>query len=234
MHIWFIMDGNRRWATSHKMIKLLWHSKWSDNVENVLKMCMDEWIEYVSMWVIAKKNLEERCREELDHLFWLIRKRIPEMLPKFIENWIKFETIWNKDLLPKDVNEILENAIDKTKGQTKLTFIFAIWYGWQDEILRWMKNYIKANLESLKSEDYEDVLNWLNEEKFSNYLDTWKYPAPDLIIRTGWDIRTSWYYLFQSEYSEYYFTPKLWPDFDKIEFEKALFQYNNSKRNFWK
>ncbi|EKE28612.1 MAG: Undecaprenyl diphosphate synthase [uncultured bacterium (gcode 4)] len=234
MHIWFVMDGNRRWATSHKMIKLLGHSKWSDNVENVLKMCLDEWIEYVSMWVIAKKNLEERSKEELEHLFWLIRKRIPEMLPKFLENWVRFETIWNKDLLPDDINQILRETEMATEKQSEIVFILAVWYGWQDEIVRWVKNYIKDNLEAIMNWWYEEIMKWLNEKKLSLYLDTWKYPPPDLIVRTGWDIRTSWYFLFQSEYSEYYFTSTLWPDFDKIELQKALWKYRKAQRNFWK
>ena len=74
----------------------------------------------------------------------------------------------------------------------------------------------------------------LNEKSFLNYIDTWRFPEPDLLVRTWWDIRLSWFLQYVSDYSEFYFSDKYWPDFDKIEFQKAIDSFNNAKRNHWK
>jgi undecaprenyl diphosphate synthase len=105
-----------------------------------------------------------------------------------------------------------------------MTFILGIGYGGQDEVIRGIKNFIKQ---------WGDV-DTLNETSLLPYLDTGKFPPPDLIIRTGGDIRHSGYFLYQSEYSEYYFTKTLWPDFKKEEFYKAIDTLKGAKRNFWK
>ncbi len=200
-------------------------------MEEVVDLCLKEWIEYVSIWALAKKNLE-RTNDELSHLFDLLRKKIVSMKQKFIDNWVKFETVWNLDLLPVDIKEILLDLQEKTKEGTKITFILAMAYGWQDEIVRWVKQFLKENVEKLTPENIDNVLENLDEKIFSNYLETWKYPPPDLIVRTGWDIRLSWYFLYQSEYSEYYFTDTFWPDFNEKEFYKALDSLKWAKRNF--
>lgn len=234
MHIGFIMDGNRRWAEKRWMLKYLWHDKGADTMENVVDMCLKEWVEHVSIWALAKKNITERSNIELDHLYDLLLKRIPMMTPKFIKNGVKFETVGNLDLLPKKVKEALLELQDKTKKVNKITFILAIWYWWQDEIVRGIKNYIESNINVIESWELTDLINNFDENEFAKYIDTGKYPPPDLIVRTWWDIRTSWYFLYQSEYSEMYFTPTLWPDFDEIEFQKAITKLKDAKRNFGK
>lgn len=232
MHLGFIMDGNRRWATSKWILKMLGHTKWVDNVENILDLCLKEKIEYVSMWVLAKKNIEERSTSELKHLYDLIRTKVPKLLPKLIKNNIKFETIWNLDLLPEDVKETLLKSKKDTENLSWMTFILAVWYGGQDEIIRWIKNFCLQNIEEINN--WKDFIEKLNEKEFVKYLDSGKFPAPDLIVRTGWDCRLSWYLLYLSEYSEYYFTDTFWPDFDESEFYKALNTLKWAKRNFWK
>jgi len=212
---------------------MLGHTHWVDNVENIVNLCLKEDIETVSMWIIAKKNLENRWTEELEHLFWLIRNRIPKIIKNFIKNWINFNTVWDLDLLPVDIKELMLKSIEETKHWTKMNFILAIAYWWQDEIIRWMKKFIRENIEELKNNP-EGLLKKLDEKSFLNYLDTGKFPAPDLIVRTGWDMRLSWYFLYQSEYSEYYFTPTYWPAFEEKEFYIALNSLKNAKRNFWK
>lgn len=234
MHIWFIMDGNRRWATWKWMLKILWHTAGWDNIENVLELCLDRNIEFISMWALAKKNIEERSEEELNHLYSLIEQKIPSLLPKLIKKWIRFETIWDLGMIPNKTKEILEDSKRKTQWLTNMTFILAIWYWWQKEIVDWIKNYIRSNIDRLSSSELDETLNKLNESEFLNYLDSWRFPAPDLIVRTWWDIRTSWYYLYQSEYSEYHFTDTFWPDFNKKDFDEAFAKFDNSKRNFWK
>ena len=234
MHIWFIMDWNRRWASKKWMLKMLGHTAWWDNIENVLKLCKDRWFEYVSMWALAKKNIEERSQEELNHLYLLIEKKIPDLLPKLIREWIRFETIWDLGMVPENTRTILEDAKKKTQDLSEMTFILAIWYGWQKDIIEWIKRFIKDNLDRLTSEDIDNVLSSLNENTFLDYLDSWRFPIPDLIVRTGWDIRTSWYYLYESEYSEFHFTKTLWPDFCEKDLDEALKNFSQAQRNFGK
>jgi undecaprenyl diphosphate synthase len=137
---------------------------------------------------------------------------------------LKFETIWDISKLPKESQEILEKVKNDTKNNTWITLILALIYWWQDEIVRATKKIISAwiNPESL------------NRKEFRKFLDLWAFPEVELIIRTGWDIRHSWFLLYDSEYSEYYFTPKKWPEFDEKEFDKAIDFFNSSKRNFGK
>lgn len=234
MHIWIIMDGNRRWATNRWLIKMIGHEKWSDNIENIIETALQNNIEFLSLWVLAKKNIEERETKELNHLYNILKTKIPEILPKLLENWIKFEVVWDLNLLPKDVQDIVINSESQTKNWTKMTLIFGLGYWWQDEIIRWIKKLILENIEQIKNSNINDFLNEINEKEFLKYIETGNFPPPDLIIRTGWDCRLSWYFLYQSEYSEYYFTDTFWPDFWEEEFKKAISKLQKAKRNFGK
>lgn len=224
MHIGFIMDGNRRWATARNILKKYGHSEGVNALDNVLELCVRENIEYVSFWALAKKNIEERSEDELSHIYTLLKKEIVRLTPKMIENNVRFETIGNIDLLPADVQEALNTARAATASSTKHTCILAIAYGGQDEIVRAIKQFVQAGGD----------IDTLDEHSFLTYLDTGRFPSPDLIVRTGGDTRHSGYFLYQAEYSEYYFTDTLWPDFSEEEFYKALKTFRSAKRNFGK
>lgn len=234
MHLALIMDGNRRWAQRQWLIKMLWHSRWGDNIDPTLELCLKENIDFVSFWVLAKKNLEERAPNELDHIYGLIRERLPRFIPKFLKNNVKFTTLGDLSMLPDDIISILQDAIRQTEHCTKLTCIFAINYWWQAEVIRGIKSFLRKNINQLSPENLEVFLENLDEDSFRGYLDCAPFPNPDLIVRTGWDIRHSGYWLYASEYSEYYFTDTLWPDFDETEFYKALDSLKGAKRNFGK
>ena len=137
---------------------------------------------------------------------------------------MKFETIWNLEELPEESQVVLQRVKEKTKNNTWITLILALIYWWQDEIIRATKKIIK---------DWVDP-DKLTKEEFRKYTDTWKFPVIDMIIRTGWDIRHSWFMLFDSEYSEYYFTEKKWPEFNEEELDKVIKKFEWSKRNFGK
>ena len=177
-------------------------------------------MEYCSFWVLAKKNIENGSKEELDYLYKLFEESIEQFLPKLLKKDIRFEWVGNPDILPPHVMELLENAREKTKTGTKMTLILAIGYGGQDEIIRGVKNFVKQGGD----------IETLDETIFLPFLDTGRFPPPDLIVRTGGDTRHSGYFLYQSEYSEYYFTDTLWPDFGAAEFRKALAEYQARER----
>ena len=137
---------------------------------------------------------------------------------------LRFETIWDISKLPIESQEILAKIKNNTQNNTGITLILALVYWWQDEIIRATKKIL---------------LEWINpseltKEEFRKYTDTWKYPIVDMIVRTGWDKRHSWFMLFDSEYAEYYFSEKLWPDYNEEELNKTLDSFKKSKRNFWK
>lgn len=222
-HISIIMDWNRRWAKEKSLPAFMWHKAWADNVEKIINLAWEKWIKYITMWALSTENLKNRPKDEIDFLIKLINN-IESYLSKMIKKWLKFETIWDLGLLPEDSQIILQKIKDNTSKNTWITFILALNYWWKDEIIRWIKKFVKEwwNIDDL------------DEDNFRNYLDVSKFPVPDVIVRTGWDIRHSWFLLYDSAYSEYYFTPKKWPDFDEEELDKVVDFFNSSKRNFGK
>ncbi len=222
-HIWIIMDWNRRRAKGKMLPAIMGHKIWADNIEKITQYAEELWVKYLTLWALSTDNLVKRNKEEVEWIIKLINN-IESFLDKMIQKWLKFETIWDLSKLPQKSQDILQKVKEKTKNNTWITLIVALIYGWQDEIIRWIKKFI--------SEWWK--VNNLTKQSFSNYLDTWKYPNPELIIRTGWDIRHSWFLLYNSEYSEYFFTEKKWPEFDDNELDKAIEFFNKSKRNFGK
>lgn len=217
------MDWNRRWAKKRLLPTLAWHKAWFDNAMNIVEKANEKWITHLTLWALSKENLVKREEEELNWIIKLIDK-LNNLIPRFQKNNVKFETIWDIEKLPLTSQEILKKVKEETKNNTWMTLVTAVVYSWQDEIIRAVKKFIQS---------WNDV-NSLDEITFKNYLDTANFPKPDLIIRTGWDIRHSWFLLYDSDYSEYFFSAKLWPDFDENELDKALDFLNKSRRNFGK
>jgi len=205
------------------MPAIFWHKVWADNVVKITELANKNGIKYLTLWALSADNLTKRPKEEVDAIIKLINN-IESYLEKMQIEDLKFETIWNMDELPKESQIILNRVKDKTKDNKWITLILALVYGWQDEIIRATKKIISAKINPEK----------LTKVEFRKYLDTGFLEPADLIIRTGWDIRHSWFLLFDSEYSEYYFTEKKWPEFDEIELDKAIESFENSKRNFGK
>lgn len=224
MHLGFIMDGNRRWAKRHALATLLGHSKGADVMEKVIEYCLEGDVETVSFWAIAKKNIEERSQEELAYLFDLLMDRMDDLRPKLFEKNVSFRWIGNRGILPQHVVETLDSAQNDTANHTAMTLVLAIGYGGQDEIVRAAKRAIAEGADP----------ETLDEKAFASYMDSGDIPAPDLIVRTGGDMRHSGYLLYQAEYSEYFFSDLLWPDFTRDEFDRAVASLKSAKRNFGK
>jgi len=222
-HLWIIMDWNRRWAKSKFLPAIAWHKAWADNVKTITKLAEDKWVEFLTLWALSTDNLNKRPKEEIEWIIKLINN-IESFLWEMLDDNLKFETIWNIAKLPQESQDILNRVKEKTKNNTWITLVIALIYWWQDEIVRATKKIITE---------------WLNpdnltKDKFREYLDTANYPIPDVIVRTWGDIRHSWFLLFDSEYSEYFFTKKWWPEFDSNELNNVFDFFNKSKRNFWK
>ena len=222
-HLAIIMDWNRRWAKSKFLPVFAGHKAGADNVVKIAEEVDKLWIKYLTLWALSTDNLNKRDTSEVEWIIKLVDS-IQKYLDKMKIDNLKFETIWDISKLPEESQNILKKVKDKTKNNTWLTLILALIYWWQDEIVRATQKIIKS---WINPED-------LTKEEFRKFLDTASFPEPELIIRTGWDIRHSWFLLFDSEYSEYHFTEKWWPAFDKKELEKSLEKFNSSKRNFGK
>ena len=217
------MDGNRRWARERYLPAIFWHKAWFDNVQTITREAKYAWVTYLTLWALSTENIKKRDSDEIEGIIKLIH-HVPKLLPEFQKEGVKLQVIWDIWKLPQDTQAILWDLQYQTQSNTWIILTVALVYGWQDEIVRATKKIIAAWVDP----------DTLDEEALKAYLDTSILPSPDLIIRTGWDIRHSGFLLYDSAYSEYYFTDKKWPEFDRDELHEALKQFEESKRNFWK
>jgi len=222
-HLAIIMDWNRRWAKSKFLPVFAGHKAGADNVVKIAEKVDKLWIKYLTLWALSSNNLIKRDKKEVEWIVKLVNS-IEKYLDKMDIDNLKFETIWDIWKLPEESQKILKKVKEKTKNNTWLILTLALIYWWQDEIIRATKKIINF---------------WINpenltKEEFKKYLDTSFLPSPEVIVRTGWDIRHSGFLLFDSEYSEYYFTEKWWPAFDEKELNKVVEFFEKSKRNFGK
>lgn len=222
-HVWVIMDWNRRYAKDRCLPAVMWHRAWADNVKKVAEIAKKNWIEYLTLWALSTDNLLKRTSEEVSNILKLI-DNIEFFLGDMKKGWLKFNTIWDLSKLPEESQYILQKIKDKTRDNVWIILTIGLIYWGQDEIIRWIKKFILS---------WWDI-NSLTAESFRGYLDTWDLPSPDLIIRTWWDIRHSWFLLYDSEHSEYAFTNSKWPEFGEIEFNQIITDYKSRERRLWK
>ena len=222
-HLAIIMDGNRRWAKKRLLPTIAWHKAWADNVVRITELASKTEISHLTLWALSTENLQKRPQKEVDGIIKLVNS-IESYLDKMNVEGLRFNVIGDISKLPKDSQQLLEKVMSDTSWNNGMTLTLALIYGWQDEILRATKKIISKWLDP----------DSLSREEFRTYLDTADLPLPDVIVRTGWDIRHSWFLLYDSAYSEYYFTEKKWPEFDQGELDNVVDFFNNSRRNFWK
>lgn len=223
-HIAIIMDGNRRWAEENSLDKAEGHKKGADNVENIVKACADLGVKYVTFWALSTENLQERSKMEVLGLFNLLRKSFQNQFPRMIKEGVKIKVIGEEKGLPSDIKKIV-NKLNKTLVKNpKIQLNIAFNYGGKREILNAIKKIIEEKIPSDK----------INQSVVEGYLYTSGIPDPELMIRTGGKKRLSGFLLWQSEYSELYFTDKYWPEFDEKELKKAIDWYSLQQRNFGK
>lgn len=222
-HLAIIMDGNRRWAKSRMLPAIAGHKAGADNVVNITELADEKSVTHLTLWALSTENLEKRNQEEINWIIKLVNS-VKKYLDRMKVKSLKFQTIWDISQLPEDSQKILEDIKQETKDNTGITVTLGLIYGWQDEIVRATKKIIKAGI------DPDTLTQW----EFRKYLDTAILPLPDVIVRTGWDVRHSGFLLYDSAYSEYYFTEKCWPAFDESELDKVIEKFNSAKRNFWK
>lgn len=221
VHIAIIMDGNGRWAKNRHLPRLMGHRAGTEAIRRVVEICADYKIKYLTLYAFSTENWN-RPKIEVQGLFGILNELAESEAKKLHKNGIQIRHLGRLDGISKDLQSKIKKAVELTKDNTRLTLSIAFNYGGRTEIIDAIKRVMKDNI----------PLEKLNEALFSNYLYTTDLPDPDLIIRTGGEMRISNFLIWQSVYSEYYSTPVLWPDFNREEMDNALLDFSKRKRRF--
>ena len=224
-HVAVILDGNGRWAKAKGLPRNAGHVKGAQVVEDMLKVVDDVGIKYFTVYAFSTENWN-RPTDEVTALMGLLRKYMEGSLRKAAKNNVRIRVIGDRTKLSADIVKSIENLERDTSGNTGLNFQIAINYGGRDEIRRAIGRLAK------KVSDGEISAEEITEEIISKELDTADIPDPDLLIRTCGEQRISNFLLWQLAYTEFYFTPVPWPDFNREELEKAIDAYNGRERRF--
>jgi undecaprenyl diphosphate synthase len=220
-HIAIIMDGNGRWALSRGLPRLAGHRAGTENLRRVIEACIEFGVRYLTIYAFSTENWG-RPFEEVQGLMRILEDVIERELQELDDQGVQIRHIGRlEDLRPSLRAKVLQ-AVDYTKNNDSLVLCVALNYGGRDEIVCAIKRLIESGV---KAEEVSDSL-------VSQYLFTAGVPDPDLIIRTSGELRGSNFLIWQGAYSEWYFTPTFWPDFDKKELARAIDEYKHRQRRF--
>ena len=223
-HVGIIMDGNRRWAEKRGLTINEGHEAGAKNLERIVNHCLDLGVKTLTVYALSTENWRKRTKKEVKGIFDLILRVAKEKKKEYEAKGVKMAVLGEFQAFPRKVARAIGEILNIVKTHERLKVNLALNYGSRDEILEAVKKIIKEKIPPRK----------LNEKTFSKFLYTNGGPDPDLIIRTGGEVRVSNFLLWQMSYSELYFTDTLWPDFDEKEFDKAIAEYQKRKRNFGK
>ena len=225
MHIGIIMDGNGRWAASKGLPRSFGHRKGAKNVSEIIKSCPNLGIQTLTLYAFSTENWN-RAAHEVASLMRLFRGYLQTKYLDIINNNIKVTFLGDTNPLPSDILSQMKKLENESRENNKFSLNIALNYGGRDEIIRSTKSMAEDLL--AKKIGIADI----NEELFNNYLDTKGQNDPDLIIRTAGEKRLSNFLLWQSTYSELYFSDKMWPEFSVDCLKEALDSYNLRTRKF--
>lgn len=224
-HIAVIMDGNGRWATERGKERSYGHQAGVETVRRITSECTRLGVKYLTLYTFSTENWN-RPADEVAALMGLVLTALEDEL--FMKNNVRFQVIGDIDRLPAVVQDKLQETIDHTANNKAMTMTIALSYSSRWEITRAVKNISTLVAEGkLKTED-------ITEELISRNMTTNFMPDPDLLIRTGGELRISNYLLWQIAYSELYFCDTYWPDFAEEDLHKAIASYQNRQRRFGK
>jgi undecaprenyl diphosphate synthase len=224
-HIAIIMDGNGRWAERHALGRITGHKRGAKSVKIVVKACREMGIKHLTLYAFSVENWL-RPKEEVDALMDLLDRYLRSELDDMLRNGIRLVVIGDIGSLSGHVRQMLREAIDKTARNNGMVLNLALSYGGRDEIVEAVRGILK---------DFQDgkiASQNLTKELFSKYLYTADIPDPDLLIRTSGEYRLSNFLLWQSAYTEFYFSDVLWPDFRKKHLIEAIVEFQRRERRF--
>ena len=220
-HIAIIMDGNRRWAKNNMLPSAMGHKKGVEALKKTLKAAHKFGVKYLTLYAFSTENWN-RKQEEVDFLMGLLANTIKSQLDELNQNNVKLRFIGYLKALNPTLQEILAQAVETTKNNTGVNLQIAINYGARNEITNAIKDMIQ---QGVKPED-------VDEELVSKFLYTNQIPDPDLLIRTGGEMRISNYLLWQIAYCELYITSIYWPEFDEEALKNSILEFAKRQRRW--
>ena len=224
-HVAIIMDGNGRWAKAHGLDRTDGHRQGAETVKTIVKAAAKAGVKYLTLYAFSTENWK-RPKKEVDAIMDLLVFMLDREIEELNSSGVRLLTIGDISRLPGQTQNLISKSVDLTAKNELLTLVIALNYGARNEILRATSNIAKDVANKIISPDQID------EKLFSSYLYTAEMPDPDLLIRTSGEQRISNYLLWQLAYSELYFSPVAWPDFDEEEFNKALVTFSSRERRF--
>lgn len=224
-HVAVILDGNGRWAKAKGLPRNAGHIQGAKVVEDMLEIVDEIGIKYFTVYAFSTENWS-RPLEEVTALMGLLRNYMVSSLKKAAKNNVRIRVIGDKTRLAEDIRKSIADLEEGTKNNTGLNFQIAINYGGRDEIRRGITDIArKVQAGEISPDD-------ITEQMISQSLDAGDIPDPDLLIRTCGDQRISNFLIWQLAYTEFYFTPVPWPDFNREELEKAIDAFGGRERRF--
>jgi undecaprenyl diphosphate synthase len=220
-HVGVIMDGNGRWAETRGLTRVEGHRRGAQKAKETIKAAAELGVEVLTLYTFSLENWQ-RPRDEVSMLMRLLERYLRIEMKELKEMGIRFRAIGDIGRLPGNIRVLIRAAEEDTAENSGMMLIAALSYGGRDEIVRAVRRAVASG------ERPEDI----TEEYFSTLLDTEGIPDADLIIRTSGEMRLSNFMLWQSAYSEFYFTVTQWPDFTKEEFIQAINDYMMRERRF--
>lgn len=215
------MDGNGRWAASHGLPRTEGHKAGTKAARAVVTACRKLGIPFVTFYTFSKENWR-RPKEEVSFLFDMLVRYLNDEMNSLLERDIRLHVLGDWGGLPFTLRQALKHVCGKTKHCKAMTVNLALNYSGREEITRACAKLMEAKIAPTE----------ITPERLAQYLDTAGQPDPDLIIRTSGEQRLSNFLLFQAAYSEFYFTPEFWPDFDEVRLQKALDEFSQRSRRF--
>jgi undecaprenyl diphosphate synthase len=224
-HVAIIMDGNRRWADQRKLPRLSGHKEGVKSLKRLVQHAGAIGLEYLTVYAFSSENWQ-RSKEEVRYLFELFSNVLRDEFTELADNKVRLRFLGDMSTIPARLRKSFERSMEDSKNNTGLNLQVAINYGSRLEITQAAKRLaIDVAAGKLNA-------NEITEDLFANYLFTEDIPDPEMMIRTGGEMRLSNYLLWQAAYSELYITPTLWPDFSPQNFDEAVDEYAHRNRRF--
>ena len=230
VHVSIIMDGNGRWAQERGKERIFGHAEGIESVRACTEAAVETGVRYLSLFAFSEENWG-RPEKEVGFLMEMMMKSIREEVPKLMKNGVRLIVLGNRARLSDSLNAAIDGCMEETAGNTALTLIIFLSYSGKWDILQAAK---KMALDLLEHPEKKEEVEKRGMDAFGRYLITDGIPDPDMIVRTSGEERLSNYMLWQSAYSEFYFTDVLWPDFRKDSFRQALEVYAHRNRRYGK
>lgn len=237
-HLGLILDGNRRYAKKHHIWDIVrgrfGYEQGADKLEEFLQWCNGLGIKVISVWIVSITNFKKRDKAEMESIFDQVKRKARAWIenPEIHASKIKIRFLGEIYMLPTDVQEAISAVEEATKNYDQYLLNIYIRYDGREEILGSFRKHLGSQL--VEGKDLAQVTNELSMDSITKHLYTSGLPDPDLIIRPGGRIRLSGFMIWQSMYTELFFCSTYWPEFRKLDFLRAIREYNRRERTFGK